>query len=71
MVSSREAVSKEEFEHRAVPLLNALSDANREDDINAVDANLGALRRSFVARRNSADHRLRARARREYTSSWC
>jgi NhaA family Na+:H+ antiporter len=34
---------KQEFEQRAQPLLDALRQANRDGDMNAADANLGAL----------------------------
>jgi len=43
IVSSREALPKQEFEQRAQPLLDALRQANRDGDMNAADANLGAL----------------------------
>jgi NhaA family Na+:H+ antiporter len=43
MVSSRETISKQEFEQRALPLLEDLQQANRDHDVNAADASLGAI----------------------------
>jgi NhaA family Na+:H+ antiporter len=43
MVSTREAVSKEEFDNRAGSLLEGFQRAQREGDLYTADANLGAL----------------------------
>lgn len=43
MVSSRETISKQEFEQRALPLLEGLREANRDGNVNVADANLGAI----------------------------
>ena len=43
MVSSRETISKHEFEQRALPLLEGLQQANRDGNVNVADANLGAI----------------------------